>query len=187
MKTKLKQSGISLIETTIVVAIVATLAVVSVPVVRTFTESLGSAGSVKAMISTSLSAARALAVKKQKYAGIRFQEDSQGNQYMIFIINNPELVDADAVLRNYKETYGFCAVEGIKPIKLPENMGVMQFVDQDVDIDNSDKLTEKTTFSIVFSPSGKLVFHKTPVLRKSDRSDSLVLLNMNSRMGTKAF
>jgi len=180
MRTKVGQSGISLTEMTVVVAAVAILVSLSAPAVRTFFDSLGSGDSTKAMISASLSAARAIAAKEQRYAGIRFQKawhplgPLYGRQYMIFIINDFERTGLAS---------GFRAVEGIKPIKLPEDIGVMDFTivtDRDLGtitnysevrlddpllanrddwINEDSELTDTTTFSIIFSPSGKMVIH----------------------------
>jgi prepilin-type N-terminal cleavage/methylation domain-containing protein len=170
MKTKRRQSGLTLTEMVVVVSIVAVFTVLGVPAIRAFIRSVESGSSARAMISASLSSARAMAAQKQHYAGVRFQNryqpDNKGCQYMIFVVNDPNLVDADAVANNYKETNGFRAVEGIEPIKLPDSVGVMEVVNGDGEIDDDDKVIDKTTFSVVFSPSGKLVIHKVPVLRK---------------------
>ncbi|GAF90305.1 unnamed protein product, partial [marine sediment metagenome] len=119
----------------------------------------------KAMISGALSSARATAIKEQHYAGIRFQKayDPKGQlkapQYMIFIIH-------DAKIKLGKQGNLSCrAVEGIEPIKLPEAVGVMDLkygdapIDGDDDIDDPNELRDTTTFSILFSPSGKLIIH----------------------------
>lgn len=117
------------------------------------------------MISAALSSARAIAAKEQRYAGIRFQhayykEDPDKSplkmpQYMIFIVYDPELP------RDGKQgNLGCRAVKGVKPIKLPEDLGVIEVVENDDDIDTDGKLIDKTTFSILFSPSGKLIIHK---------------------------
>jgi hypothetical protein len=138
------------------------------------------------MISGALSTARAIAAKEQRYAGVRFQTayhpDGPLNapQYMIFIVQDPTMVGTRG--------YGFRAVEGLKPIKLPENVVVTDFTvvvsrnennpvnpsdEKRLDnpaISNSEKndlinnyhlqyLMDTITFSIIFSPSGKLVIH----------------------------
>jgi hypothetical protein len=133
------------------------------------------------MISAGLASARAIAAKEQRYAGIRFQnryqEGGHGCQYIIFIVQDPE------ILAN-----GFRAVEGLQPIKLPDSVGVMDLMvrtdhrpnrfgaenpdDRPLeagDLDDTDAgnlvddrniyITDTTSFSIVFSPSGKLVIH----------------------------
>ena len=166
MKAKRRQYGITLTEMTVVVAVVALLASLSAPAVRTFFNSLGSPGSTEAMISAALSSARAIAAKEQKYAGIRFQKafHSEGPlkaaQYMILIVHDPGKTN----LAN-----GFRAVEGIKPVKLPENIEVMEFVASDAEIYNSE-IINKTTFSIVFSPSGKLVIHFVRIRNRDGRT-----------------
>lgn len=165
MKIARKQFGMTLIETTVTVAVVSLLAVLATPSIRAYFDSLGSPAEVKGAISAAFASARAIAAKEQHYAGVRFQQDSSGKQYMIFIVNDPNLVDADAVLHFYKETNGFRAAEGFNPIKLPDNIGVMEAVNQNTDIDDADKVIDKTTFTVIFSPAGKLVIHFAPVLR----------------------
>jgi hypothetical protein len=116
------------------------------------------------MISSALSAARALAARNQRYAGIRFQYDPNGdNQYMTFIVHDRY----GTGLAN-----GFRAIEGMKPVKLPEDQGVMEEVRDDVEIDDDSKLADKTTFSIVFTPVGKLVLHNVRVRNKDGEGDS---------------
>lgn len=143
------------------------------------------------MISAALASARAIAAKEQRYAGIRFQQDLKGHQYIIFIIyEEPAKMD--------NMTMGFRAVKGIEPIKLPDSVGVMDLMvrtDQradrygagnteyeplkvedldDADVSNLDPygygtniyITDTTSFSIVFSPSGKLVIHDVRVRNK---------------------
>lgn len=159
MKAKRKQSGISLTEMVVVIAVVALLTTLSLPAARTFFNSLGAPSNVTPMISAALANGRAIAAKNQRYAGVRFQQDPNGNQYMIFIVHEePSKMD--------NLTIGFRAVEGIKPIKLPDTIGVMDLmingsaaVVTDVDITNNNDVNDTTTFSILFSPSGKLVIH----------------------------
>ena len=88
MKTKLKQSGLSLIEMVIVIAAAALMTMLSVPAMRPLFGSMGaSPEAAKVTIVSALSSARAIAAREQSYAGIRFQQDLNGDQYMIFIVN----------------------------------------------------------------------------------------------------
>lgn len=162
----------SLLEEVLVVAIVAVVIFFALPSVKQLFNSLETPSGTKSLISSALASARAIASREQQYVGIRFQhawykdkpEESplKMPQYMIFIEYKPRgqngITDQDI----------FTAVEGIEPIKLPENIGVMDLaltpsVDNtkpivaDDDIDTDLKLVDTTTFSIVFSPSGKLV------------------------------
>ena len=158
---------------TVTIAVAALLTTLALPSIRNFTTSLTTGTGVKAMISAALSAARGIAAKNQTYTGIRFQSDSTGDQYMIFIEKRLEnLVD------------GFCAVNGTKPIKLPDSIGVMDMLinqDEEViyksDITNADDITDTTTFSIVFSPSGKLVIQDVDLRN----FDGLYYTNNDSR------
>jgi Tfp pilus assembly protein FimT len=158
MKAKSRQSGLTLMEQVVVIAAIALLVVFGLPAVRALFRSLESHSGAKAMISASLASARAIAAKEQHYAGIRFQKAYNSDdpnslkapQYMISIVHDFDKTG----LAN-----GFRAVEGLKPIKLPDSVGMMEVVNGDGEIDTDDKFTNKTTFSIIFSPSGNLVIH----------------------------
>jgi len=157
MKAAVKQSGLTLIEMTVVIAIAAILVAFGLPAIRVLFKSFESASGTKAMIDAALSSARAIAAKEQHYAGLRFQNkyqpDGKGCQYMIFVMHDTEI--ANSVQGNL----GCRAVEGLEPIKLPDSIGVMEVVSSDNEIDTDEKVTDKTTFTILFSPSGKLIVH----------------------------
>ena len=167
MNAKCRNSGITLTEMAVVVGAVAVLTVLGLPAIRAFLHSFESQGATRSTMSAALASARATAAKEQKYAGIRFQQkfqaDGKGCQYMIFIIHDKQEVSEWA--------NRFRAVEGVNPIKLPDNVGVMEVVGSDEDIDNFVKLTDKTTFSVVFSPSGKLVIHRVRVANNDTWDD----------------
>ncbi len=186
MNTLRKQSGITLMEMTVVVAIVALLAVFGLPAIRAFVNSLESKGPTEAMINAALSSARAIALKEQRYAGIRFQKayDPKGPlgaaQYMIFIIYEPPRSGITL-------TTMFRVIEGCEPIKLPETVGIFdgmirtnngtsesaarcenanerELVENDFDDSILERtVTDTSAFSILFSPSGKLVIHDVRV------------------------
>jgi prepilin-type N-terminal cleavage/methylation domain-containing protein len=184
MTAKHKQSGLTLTEMMVVIATISLLVAFGVPALRVLFESFESHTGGKSMISAALSNARAIAAKEQRYAGIRFQQDSTGNQYMVFIVHD------------FKRTGlspGFRAVEGLKPIKLPESLGVTDLIvrvnhgtnwtdaedlsNESLKVSHLDDanpqnfgpgrknryITDATTFSIIFSPSGKLVLHNVRV------------------------
>jgi prepilin-type N-terminal cleavage/methylation domain-containing protein len=137
VKKKLKQetqNAFSLVELLVVLVIVASLIALAIPAINAMQKSFGSTGA-EGMISTALSTARTLAIKNGHYAGVRFQKeynikDPQINaaQYMIFVVN-------DADISNVNEA--FRAVEGYKPIKLPENVGVIDMIRRTSNADNA--------------------------------------------------
>ena len=170
MKSKSRQSGVTLTEMTVVVAVIALLVTFGLPAIRTFHNSFESGASVRAMISAGLTSARAIAAREQHYAGIRFQQDLAGNQYMIFIVHD---------IGRTGLANGFRAVEGIKPIKLPEIIGVMdstlirEYINLDANWEPTEiqELNNLTTFSIIFSPSGKMVMHEVRVRNKDGKTN----------------
>ena len=175
MKVKPRQCGLTLMEMTVVIAVMALLAVFGLPAIRALFSSFESQGSTRAMISAGLASARAIAAKEHHYAGIRFQKAYDPNdpdllnapQYMIFIVlEEPSKMGG--------LTIGFRAVEGIKPIKLPDSVGVMEIMDSNSnsDIDEDEEIIDKTTFSILFSPSGKLVIHDVRTRNRDGRPNS---------------
>jgi len=169
--------GITLVELIVALVVIAIVVVIAMPVTRSFRGSVETTGA-KTMISSALASARAIAAKEQRYAGVRFQvhteslDDPNGPQYIIFILHDPQNLTAN----------GFRAIEGLKPIKLPEAMGVMDLrlgsdpnervIERDEDIDDVSEFIDTTTFSIIFSPSGKLVIQKVRVQRQD--SDDFV-------------
>jgi hypothetical protein len=180
MKTRLRQPGLSLMEEVVVVAAIALLVAFGIPAVRALFKSLTAEGGAKPMISGALSTARAIAVKHQRYAGIRFQCAYEPNntasaltapQYMIFIIYD---FDKTGLVS------GFRAVNGFEPIKLPDSVGVMdlelgspnpdQVINVDTNIDDDWEVNDTTSFSIIFSPSGRLVIHDVRIRNRDGRT-----------------
>lgn len=181
MKPKARQSGLTLIEQTMVIAAAAILILIAIPAARTLFDQLHTPAGVRATISSALASAKAIAAQQQKYAGIRFQHAYDRDrpfkspqtqpQYIIFIVYDSELA------RNVQGNLGCRAVEGLEPIELPRHIGVMDLlvnqndpVDRDDRIDDEEELIDATTFSILFSPSGKLVVHDLWVRNRDDKS-----------------
>jgi Tfp pilus assembly protein PilE len=201
MRTRSKQSGLTLPELAVVIATIALLVGFALPAIRTLLNSFETQSGATTLISTALASARAIAAKEQRYAGVRFQkvpdskEPLKASQYMIFIIQDPSIM-----------AYGFRAVEGVKPIKLPDNVSVMDLTilvsrnlrnpvnpqqeiriddpslfpllaeperdaERNAMIDEPREVTDVTTFSIIFSPSGKLVIHGVRVRNRNGVTD----------------
>ncbi|MHC4195673.1 MAG: prepilin-type N-terminal cleavage/methylation domain-containing protein, partial [Planctomycetota bacterium] len=158
-----KQPGLTLIEMMVVIAIVALLVSISMPALRQLMDSTATEGTVRGMIGAAMASARAIAAREQRYAGIRFQQDLDDRQYMIFIIQD----SAQTGLVN-----GFRAVDKLTPIELPDTIGVMDLrlgsdgdkeISSDADILLEWQVRDTSSFSVVFSPSGKLVIHNVRV------------------------
>lgn len=171
----------TLTELLVVVAVMTILLGISVPVAQRLMSSFESSTGVRHLINAALSNARAIAVRQQAYAGVRFQQDKDGHTYMIFIIHDPSYDPTKAPeplgtgLAN-----GFRAVTGRKPMQLPEDVGVLAnvFLDSNTNaqndalVDTAAELTNASTFSVVFTPQGKLVMHEVQVRNKDGRTDS---------------
>jgi type II secretory pathway pseudopilin PulG len=172
-----RTKGLTLIEMTLVIATIALLVGFGVPAVRVLIHSFQSESGTRSMIGAALSSARAMAVKDRRYTGIRFQKKCTSKdplnplrglidapQYMIFIVNEEKK-------RMGGLTIGFRAIEGIEPIRLPETVGVIDVsqIATDTDIDSEVELNDATAFSIVFSPSGKLLVHDVRVRNRDGK------------------
>jgi prepilin-type N-terminal cleavage/methylation domain-containing protein len=161
----------TLTELLVVMAIMVILLAIATPVAKKLSESLQDSAGTRSLIDAALANARAIAIREGHYAGVRFQQDSNGQFYLIFIVNEGTIY-----------ANGFRVVEGKKPMKLPENVGVMGCRVQQNYNDNSPDdwdlatnpstadtclntnvsgvgMNDATTFSVVFSPSGKFVVH----------------------------
>jgi hypothetical protein len=184
MIRRYKHSGVTLTELAVVIATIALLTTIGLPAIRALLKSFESDSGARDMISAALSGARAIAAKEQRYAGVRFQQDMDGNQYMIHIVHDPDKTGLSS---------GFRAVEGLKSMKLPENARAVDLVvrtnhspdpagAQDTGstplqaayLDDTNPLnlgpdgkniylTDASSFSIIFAPNGKLVIHRVRV------------------------
>ncbi|MCK5565173.1 MAG: prepilin-type N-terminal cleavage/methylation domain-containing protein [Planctomycetes bacterium] len=184
MRTKQNKKGFTLAELMVVIAIMAILAGIMIPAAKALISSFENTDLTGQIIGTALKNARALAMKRREYIGVRFQYDLRGYQYMTLIVDD----DVDPMPAN-----GFKAVQGRKPMKLPATLGVMDLkwsdrvyyssgepdlsdpsrydieIAGDTDIDSDRKLNDTTTFSIVFSPSGKLVTRQVWVRNRAGK------------------
>lgn len=184
MRTSCKKSGFSLTEMVVVVAIVGLLAALGLPAIRSLQKSFETGSGINSLIDAALSSARAVAAQEQRYAGLRFQLDLHDNQYMIFIIHDPEKT---------KLSDGFRALEGQKPIKLPDDFRVIDMMHRwtsnpetlkdakltTVDIQNG--MRDTSSFSIIFSPAGKMVIHGVRVRNRDGiyKPDNSVTLKVS--------
>ncbi len=171
MNKKKQQSGFTLIEMLVVVAIIAVLAALSLPNTMGIIRSHRSAAT-KNLIRNALAQAQAHAAVTQKYAGVRFQftkDQWQNNRQYLVLIEN------DSTGGNYER---FVAIRNAKAAALPVGMGVISMAAprKTGGTEIPDNLTEfsvmgETTFSIIFSPTGQLV-SKDVLLRPKDDFDA---------------
>jgi type II secretory pathway pseudopilin PulG len=203
MNKQSKYEGMTLVEVTATVAIIALMVAITIPAVNGFLRSFESENTVRMMVNAALSSARSMALSEQRDVGVRFQEDLDGNQYMIFIVHDYQATG----LRP-----GFRAVHGLKPIKLPDTIRVMDglvrinhadtdsgaedensepirwehFDDTDLantrdygegtsrHIERNIYLMDTSTFSVVFSSRGHLIMREVRV-RSTDEYQPISL------------
>lgn len=175
-----------------VTAVVAVLLGISVPAGKKIMDSFDASTGARSLINAALSSARAMAMAggtsgSSGYAGVRFQEDRDGNSYMIFIVHDPAATN----LAN-----GFRAVDGKKPIRLPMHVGVLDGIevnrnqgtgaltdnplsdsllsDNAANLQNgrNRNLMDTATFNVVFSPSGHVVTHEVRVRNRDGAVDN---------------
>lgn len=151
-------------EVLVVMAIMAILMGVSIPAAKALMASFESGTGTRQLINAALSNARAIAVREQTYAGVRFQQDKAGNTYIVFIEHDPDPAPDGTGLAN-----GFRAVQGRKPMKLPES----------VSLSGASKLTGPT---VVFSPSGKLTIHPVRTSSKDGMAANDTIFNTQANV-----
>jgi len=181
-------------------AVIALLAGIGVPAVKGVLASFESSDRVRDVIGAALSSARAIAISRQKYAGLRFQRDLAGDQYMIFIVQDNEV--GPLIPGNL----GFRAVAGRNPVRLPRGGGVMDLkikmdytpatgyayqtetgieagtlIASNLNIDEDKEVLDVTTFSIIFSPSGKVILHTLKVAHSSSAGGDIFNTLINVR------
>lgn len=157
MRNKNIQKGFSLSELLTVIAVMAMLIGIGVPVTKAMLNSVNSSAGLRNMIAAAMSNARATAITKGQYAGVRFQTAPDGNQYMIFIVNDAaapptvaELTD-DAKDTGTGLANGFRAVVGRRPIKLPGDGRVM---DLKIRTNSDPTISGSTDIVVVAADSG---------------------------------
>ena len=205
MKQEPRKPGFTLAEMLIVIASIAVLVGIGVPAVRALYNSFESTGGSRAVISAALASARAIAAREQRYVGVRFQKAFNADdplnpfaesQYMVFIIHDYEKTGYAA---------GFRAVRGVKPIKLPDSVGVMDryyrayysdaqksdFLkvgsDADILFPPLSRVRDLTTFCIIFAPSGKLMRHDVKVMAAGAGDDVFNEFDRVAVQGTAQF
>ncbi|MEN6307375.1 MAG: prepilin-type N-terminal cleavage/methylation domain-containing protein [Anaerohalosphaeraceae bacterium] len=155
--------GISLTEALVVVSIIAILLAISIPAARELSRSLDQSMGAVSIIDAALANARAIAIREQRYAGVRFQQDLQGNQFLTFIVHDPAAT---------RKANGFRAVNGKKPMALPEAVGVIaDGVYTDAKLIAAGGMNDETTFSMIFNASGRFVTHTVQVFNKDGKTD----------------
>jgi hypothetical protein len=172
--------GLTLVETTVVVGTIVLMVGFGAPAVRSLMHSFQTESGTRSVVKAALSTAQAMAMARQRYVGVRFQKHLaplssstrpidliNAPQYMIFIMQD-EPKNMGGLGSGYR------AVEGQEPMKLPDMIGVMDLtgVNSNDTIDAFNELNGALTFSIIFSPSGKLVIQEVQVRNRDGFVDS---------------
>ncbi len=140
----------TLTEMLVAMAIMVILMAVAIPAVKKLSASMEQSGGVKTLIEAALSNARAVAVREQKYAGVRFQQ-YEGRQYLMVVINDPN---------GTGYVNGFRVVDGRKPMVLPENTAIISDQFQtDPLLGVAANLKQAISASIIFTPTGSMTTH----------------------------
>ena len=144
MQNNRRQSGLTLTELLVTVAVMAILMGLAVPAAKRLTASLQAGAGTHGLISAALNNARAIAVREGTYAGLWFHR--AGNRtYMIFIVHDDRAISAGGT----GLAFGFRPVDGRKAIALPEGTAAFAEIEG----------TESVYFPIVFNAAGRLVTH----------------------------
>lgn len=159
------EAGFTLIEMLVVVGIIAIMVSLVMPAGSSMIQSHRKS-SAKNLIKTSLAQAQAYAAKERKYAGIRFQLDASGRQYLILVEAKRIVISNGSVIPGAWDFYDlmdlYVPVDNVQPTAMPTGTVVLNASELDFDIDANTEvedweLEDATTFCVIFSPSGQLV------------------------------
>ena len=173
MKKRRCQTGFTLIEMLVAISIIAIMISLIVPATNSMLRSHRKA-SAKNLIRTALAQAQAYAVKERKYAGLRFQPDGDGRQYLVLVeAKRVVITDGESAIPGAWDYYDlmdlYVPVDNVLPVALP--VGIVVLNASYIYIDLEDPYIELTqdeiivdfeldsaaTFCILYSPSGQLV------------------------------
>ncbi|MFC1782245.1 Tfp pilus assembly protein FimT/FimU [Planctomycetota bacterium] len=168
-------SGFTLTELLVVVAIIGVMLGLTMPAFNTMVKSQR-ISSTQTLIRSALTQAQVYAAANQGYAGIRFQQDLNGKQYVVLI----EYSHNNGTIMIFKP------VPNVRPTALPEGIGLISgeidafstYPEKDLylddnNIDDPHCLLDANTFTIVFSPTGQLI-NKTLIVHPCNDADNTI-------------
>lgn len=158
-------AAFTIVELLTVIAIIAIMVSLTVPATSNMVKSHRQAAA-KNLIRSAMAQAQAYAVKERKYAGLRFQKDGAGQQYILLVENKTiTIIDGSNydAWNDYLLKDLYTPVDNIQPMTLPVGLAVMPTYRDPLEIDyNGDglldyvELAAATTFCVIFDPSGLL-------------------------------
>jgi type II secretory pathway pseudopilin PulG len=163
VRLKSRIAAFTLIELTIVMAIIIILAAISIPALSNMTAG-ASTNAARTMLRSAFSSARAKAAASQAYVGVRFQQTDEGKTYAVFVEPVPEQTASFLVLQATSQT---------EPIALPDGVELIPNMDGIASPDDymADHLKELTTFTVLFAPDGRIIRKRVQVRRRTFPSD----------------
>ncbi len=193
-----RKRGFTLTEVLVVLGVLAVLAGIAIPTALELSKSLASSEGMIYVIEGALATARATALRDGTYAGIRFQPDTTGKMYLTYIVEDPNLTSLAygyraMIGRKPLPIPGSMAVTDLTYVErayYPSGAmdwgNTIEYYWPDMVAADVDKALENgswsvtdgmnrnwmdaRTFSIVFSPSGRLAVRKVWVRNVDDVS-----------------
>ena len=167
-----RQWGVTLVELVVVISIMALLLGVAVPGIRALKRAFHSEDAVISMVDTALMTARSLALERGRYVGVRFQKRDQSSNVSPSEGTLRRVIEAQQSMLfiedskpddNAENASAFRVMPGKRPVDLPMGntlLGMPENSTEMFDLLDPNQVRVFSTFSVVFSPNGRVVTPK---------------------------